>query len=145
MAHHGGESQRGDAEARRKLIHEELSQEVIGAAIEVHKVLGPGLLEDVYEEALCYELELRGIPVKRQLEVPIVYKGRRLIKNYRLDILVAELVIVECKSVLDDHPVYRAQCLTHLTLSDKRLGLVINFGEAYLKNGIHRVVNGLAE
>ena len=123
----------------------ELSQAIIGAAIEVHKELGPGLLEDVYEEALCFELREREFDVKRQIEIPVIYKGNRLNKNYRLDILVADLVIVECKSTLNDHPVYRAQCLTHLRLTGMKLGLVINFGEAYLKDGVHRVVNGLQE
>lgn len=123
----------------------QLSHVIIGAAIEVHRELGPGLLEDVYEEALCVELAERGCDVRRQIEVPVIYKGKRLAKNYRLDILVSDLVIVECKSSLDDHPIYRAQCLTHLRLTGKCLGLVINFGEKYVKDGIHRVVNGLNE
>jgi GxxExxY protein len=124
----------------------ELSFAIIGAAIEVHQVLGgPGLLESIYEEALVYELELRGIPSDRQIEVPIVYKGKLLSKCYRLDLLVNKLVIVECKSTEVDHEVYQAQCLTHLRLTDKRLGLVINFGQKRLKDGIHRIVNKLPE
>lgn len=127
------------------MTENELSKIIIGAAIEVHKVLGPGLLEDVYEEALCYELSLRQVPVRRQIEVPIVYKSRRLHKCYKLDVLVADLVIVECKSTLNDHPVFRSQLLTHLRVTGKRLGLVINFGDRFLKDGIHRVVNGLED
>lgn len=123
----------------------ELSHVIIGSAIEVHKELGPGLLEDIYEEALCLELSSRGVPVERQLKVPAFYKGKLLATKYKLDVLVDKLVIVECKSVIHDHPIYRAQCLTHLRLTDKRLGLVINFGEQYLRDGVHRVVNGLAE
>lgn len=127
------------------MTENELSKAIIGAAIEVHKILGPGLLEDVYEEALCYELSLRNIPTDRQMELPIVYKGRRLQKKYKLDVLVSDLVIVECKSTLTDQPVFRAQLLTHLRLTDKKLGLLINFGERYLKDGVHRVVNGLED
>lgn len=124
----------------------ELSYAIIGAAIEVHKELGgPGLFEGIYEEALCAELELRGIRVQRQLEVPVFYKGRRLEKNYRLDVLVEDLVIVEEKATEQHNDIFEVQCLTHLRLADKRLGLVINFGQKFLKDGIHRVVNGLDE
>ena len=127
------------------MTENELSNVIIGAAIEVHRVLGPGLLESAYEEALCCELELRRIASKRQIEIPIVYKGRRLDGHYKLDLIVEDLVIVECKSCIDDHPIHRAQCLTHLRLTGKRLGLVINFGHTRLKDGVHRVVNGLDE
>ncbi|MCG8586895.1 MAG: GxxExxY protein [Pirellulales bacterium] len=121
-----------------------ISREIIGAAIEVHTVLGgPGLLESVYEESLCYELQLRGIEVERQIEVPVVYKGHRLSTYLRLDVLVGGLVIVECKATEEDHPIHQAQCLTHLRLTDKRLGLVVNFGQKLVKDGIHRVVNNL--
>ena len=130
---------------RRTMTENRLSHVIIGAAIEVHKELGPGLREDIYEEALCYELELRGVSTRRQIKVPVVYKGKQLNKDYRLDVLVENLVIVECKSVLDDNPVYRSQCLTHLKITGKRLGLVINFGDRFLRDGIHRIVNGLDE
>ena len=124
----------------------ELSHVIIGAAIEVHKELGgPGLFEDIYEESLCAELALRGIRVERQIEIPVVYKGKRLNKKYRLDVLVEDLVIVEIKATEEHDPIYEVQLLTHLRLTDKRLGLLINFGQKYLKNGIHRIVNGLAE
>lgn len=122
----------------------ELSRLIIGAAIEVHTVLGgPGLLEEVYVEALCAELELRGISSIREIEVPVVYKGRRLKKLYKIDLLVADLVVVEAKSVEQFNLVHLSQCLTHLRLTGKKLGLVINFGEKYVKDGVHRVVNGL--
>ncbi len=122
----------------------ELSRIIIGAAIEVHSVLGgPGLLEDVYVEALCEELRLRDALVQREVTVPIVYKGRQLQKFYRIDVLVGGLVLIEAKAVEAFNPVHLAQCLTHLRLTGKKLGLVINFGERYVKNGIHRVVNGL--
>jgi GxxExxY protein len=112
----------------------------------VHTVLGgPGLLESIYEEALCYELQLRGIQVARQVELPVIYKGQKLSKKYRLDVLVENLVVVECKATEEDHSIYEAQCLTNLRLIDKRLGLVINFGQELLKHGIHRVVNHLQE
>ena len=127
------------------MTENELSHLIIGAAIEVHKELGPGLLEDLYEEALCFELQSRGIHVERQVNVPVMYKGRVLAKLYRIDVLVEDKVIVECKSVLEEHPIHCSQCLTHLRLTKKLLGLVINFGQPLLKNGIHRVVNGLNE
>jgi GxxExxY protein len=124
----------------------ELSHVIIGAAIEVHKELGgPGLFEDIYEEALCAELALRGIHIERQIEIPVVYKGKRLNKNYRLDVLIDDLVIVEIKATEEHHSIYKVQLLTHLRLTNKKLGLLINFGQKYLKNGIHRIVNGLQE
>src|SRR6185369_16395432 len=105
----------------------DLTSLIINAAIEVHRVLGgPGLLEDVYEEALCHELELRGLEVQRQIPVPIDYKGRRLKKNLKLDLLVNGAIIVEVKSVDDYHEIFQAQLLTYLRLTNKHLGLVIN-------------------
>ena len=97
------------------------------------------------KKRFCAELEMRGISVGRQLEIPVYYKRRRLKKNYRLDVLVEDLVIVEAKSTEEHNSIYEAQCLTHLRLTQKKLGLVINFGQKYLKDGIHRVVNGLNE
>jgi GxxExxY protein len=126
------------------MTENDLSNLIIGAAIEVHKQLGgPGLLESVYEEALCYELELRGLSVKRQIPVALVYKGKLLSKRLILDLLVEDLVIVEAKAVENYNDIYQAQLLTHLRLTDKRLGLVVNFGEKYVRDGIHRVVNEL--
>ncbi len=126
------------------MTENEISNVIIGAAIEVHKQLGgPGVLESVYEEALCYELELRGLTVKRQIPVALVYKGKLLSKRLILDLLVEDLVIVEAKAVENYNDIYQAQLLTHLRLTDKRLGLVVNFGEKYVRDGIHRVVNEL--
>lgn len=122
----------------------ELSHVMIGAGIEVHRELGgPGLLEEIYEEALCCELEMKGLEVQRQVSVPVSYKGRKLSKLYRLDLLVSGLVIVECKATEKDNPLFQAQCLTQLRLTGLKLGLVINFGNKFLKDGVHRVVNGL--
>ncbi|MCX7006962.1 MAG: GxxExxY protein [Kiritimatiellaeota bacterium] len=126
------------------MTENELSNVIIGAAIEVHKELGgPGLLEDIYEEALCLELADRGLQVQRQVQVPVLYKGRRLKKPLVLDVLVVDKVIVEVKAVEKIIPVFNAQLLTYLRLADKRLGLLINFGEIKVSEGIHRVVNNL--
>jgi GxxExxY protein len=122
----------------------EISRIVVDAAIEVHRTLGgPGLLESVYEEALVYELELRGLMVERQRAVPVVYKGRRLATDLRVDLLVAGLVVVECKATSTNNPVFEAQALTYLRLMDLKLALVVNFGRRLVKDGISRVVNGL--
>lgn len=126
------------------MTENELSNRIIGAAIEVHKELGgPGLLEDVYEECLCDELLLRNIPVGRQIPVPIVYKGKKLKKPLTLDVLVGDKVIVEAKAVEKHNPIFEVQLLTYLRLTGKKLGLVINFGEKRIADGIRRVVNGL--
>ena len=119
-----------------------LSYKIVGAAIEVHKTLGgPGLLESVYEEALVWELQNNGLAVRRQVAVPICYKGQQLATPLRVDVLVENLVIVENKATTSYNPIYEAQTLTYLRLMNLRLGLVINFGERYVKNGIHRVPN----
>jgi GxxExxY protein len=123
----------------------ELTKEVIGAAIEVHKVLGPGLLESAYEECLCRELALRGIGVERQLPLPVEYKGVRLDCGYRLDLLVDQSVVVEIKSLSSIERIHEAQHLTYLKLGDWNLGLLINFNVAVLKDGIKRIVLGLKE
>jgi GxxExxY protein len=127
------------------MIHEnDISKVILNAAIEVHRTLGgPGLLEGVYEEALAWELKQAGLSVKRQLEVPINYKGQRLSTPLKLDLLVNDLVIVECKATSKYHEVFEAQTLTYLRLMNLKLGLVINFGERFVKDGFHRVVNGL--
>ncbi len=122
----------------------QISRVVVDSAIEVHRTLGgPGLLESVYEEALAWELTQRGLSVIRQKEIPIIYKNQTLGAPLRLDLLVNDLVIVECKSTTQYNPIFEAQTLTYLRLMDLKLGLVINFGERLVKNGIHRVVNGL--
>jgi GxxExxY protein len=123
----------------------EISSLIIGAAIEVHRYYGPGLVEQVYEEALCHEFYLRHIPFKRQQVVPIDYKGVRLGSDLRLDLIVYDKVIVDNKAKDDFHPIDKVKLLTYLRLSKLRLGLLINFHAAVLKDGIVRVVNDLAE
>jgi GxxExxY protein len=126
-------------------MHEnEISRIILDAAIEVHRTLGgPGLLESVYEEALAWELAQRRQRVERQKAVPIVYKGHTLATPLRLDLLVNGKVVVECKATSDYNPIFEVQTLTYLRLMDLKLGLVINFGERLVKDGVHRVVNGL--
>ena len=125
------------------MTENELSKEIIGAAIEVHRHLGPGLLESVYEEALCYELELREIPHVRQKYQALNYKGKTLKTDYRIDLLVDKKVIVENKARETVTPKDKAQTLTYLRLSDMKLALIINFHEPLLKDGISRIVNNL--
>lgn len=126
------------------MTENEISAVIVAVAIEVHRELGgPGLLEDLYEESMGEELRLRGMAFERQQPVPIRYKGRILRTPLRLDMKVEQLVLVDNKAVVEWNPVYEAQMLTYLRLTGLKLGLVINFGERYVKNGIHRVVNGL--
>ena len=125
------------------MTENEISYQIIGAAIELHKTLGPGLLESVYEEALALELEERGLSVQSQLAVPMKYKSLTFDKGFRLDLLVEDKVIIEIKSVEQLAPVHYAQLLTYLRLADKKLGLLINFNSKILKSDIHRIVNGL--
>ncbi|MEM1226302.1 MAG: GxxExxY protein [Planctomycetota bacterium] len=121
-----------------------ISKIVLNSAIEVHRTLGgPGLLESVYEEALAWELKAAGLIVSRQREVPIRYKGHRLATPLRLDLLINDLFIVECKATARYSEIFEAQTLTYLRLMELKLGLVVNFGERMVKNGFHRVVNGL--
>ena len=121
------------------------AKEIVDAALAVHRALGPGLLESVYETALFHELRKRGLAVQRQDPVTFVYDGHRYDEGFRIDLLVASCVIVELKSVEVIHPVHKKQLLTYLRLSGKRLGLLINFNSALLKDGITRIVNGLPE
>ncbi len=121
----------------------DLSGEIIGAAIEVHRVLGPGLLESVYEEALTMELQDRNLPVSRQLEIPLVYKGKRLQNFLRLDLLVADMVVVEVKSCERILAVHEAQLLSYLRLTHRKLGLLINFNSIVLSKSVRRIVNQL--
>lgn len=122
----------------------ELSGIIVKSAIEVHKTLGgPGLLEGVYEEALCWELQERGVLIERQIEVSVAYKGHNLAYPLRLDLLVDRRIIIEVKSVAQYNSIFEAQLLTYLRLMNLKLGLVINFGEKMVKDGVHRVVNGL--
>jgi len=119
-----------------------ISSEIIGCAIEVHRELGPGLLESVYEICLATELKAKGIGFKRQLYLPVRYKTYLLDLDFRIDVMVEEEVVVEIKTVENLLPVHEAQLMTYLKLSKKRLGLLINFNEALLKDGIRRMLNG---
>jgi len=123
----------------------QLSSKIIGAAIEVHRTLGPGLLESAYEECLCYELELRRIKFERQRSLPIIYKGRRLDCGYRLDIVIENKIITELKSIEKIEPIHKAQLLSYLKLSGQKLGLLLNFNVSVMKDGIVRLVNQLEE
>ncbi|HRT30259.1 MAG TPA: GxxExxY protein [Kiritimatiellia bacterium] len=126
------------------MVENEISAIILDAAIAVHKELGgPGLLESVYEEALAFELQDRGVSVERQVPVPLVYKGHRLGTPLRLDLLVEEKVVVECKAVELYNTIFDIQVLTYLRLKNLKLGLVVNFGATTIKEGIHRVVNRL--
>ena len=119
---------------------EPVSKIIIGGAIEVHKHLGPGLLESAYEECLCYELAENGLYVERQKAVPVVYKEVKLDCGYRIDILVNNDVIIEIKAVDVLHPVHEAQILTYMKFAHKKIGLLINFNVTVLKNGLKRYV-----
>jgi GxxExxY protein len=131
----------GDTETRSKLLYEDLTEKVIGAAIEVHRALGPGLLESAYEECLCLEFNLRGLAFQRQVPLPVEYKGVKLDCGYRLDLIVQDEVILELKCVEHLLPVHDAQLLTYLKLTRKRVGIIINFNVATLvKGGIVRKV-----
>jgi len=129
MIHHGV------TETRSKLLHVELTERVIGAAIEVHRALGPGLLESAYEECLCHELHLLGLDFKRQVPLPVVYKGVSLDCGYRLDLIVEDVLILEIKCLEHVLPVHEAQLLTYLKMTGKRVGLILNFNSAVLTRG----------
>lgn len=119
-------------------MHEQITERIIGAAIEVHRALGPGLLESAYEACLCHQMSAAGIAFQRQIELPIEFNGLRVESGYRLDLLVEEQVIVELKSIESLLPIHDAQLLTYLKLSRKRVGLLINFNVNILKDGIRR-------
>ena len=118
----------------------EVTEKIIGAAIEVHRHLGPGLLESAYEQCLCHELSLVGLRFERQVPLPVSYKGLRLDCAYRLDLLVSNLVIVEIKATDDLSPIHQAQLLTYLKATGKQVGLLLNFNVPVLKDGIRRVI-----
>jgi GxxExxY protein len=117
-----------------------LTGQIIGAAIEVHKTLGPGLLESAYEECLCHEFHLTELHCKRQQTLPVEYKGIKLDCGYRIDLLVEDLVILELKSVKGLEPIHKAQLLTYLRLTGLKVGLLINFNVPVLKQGIRRLI-----
>jgi GxxExxY protein len=127
-------------------MHENaVAREIVDAAYQIHTKLGPGLLESVYETVLAFKLEKRGLHVRRQVPVSIVYEGIRFEEGFRADLIVQNKVIVELKSVEAVAPVHKKQLLTYLRLADKRLGLLINFGAALIKDGTTRVVNSLED
>lgn len=119
---------------------EDIAKKVVDSAYLVHKALGPGILEKVYEACFCYELNKKGLSYKRQVDVPIVYDGLTFEEGFRLDVLIEDLVICELKAVDTMHPVWEAQILSYLKLSGKRLGFLINFNERYIKDGIKRII-----
>jgi GxxExxY protein len=123
----------------------ELARLIVHASYKIHTTLGPGLLESVYEAILGYELEQLGLAVDRQVPIPIIYSGIKFDEGFRADLLVEGKVIVELKSVERVAPVHKKQLLTYLRLADKRLGLLINFGDALIKHGITRIVNQLPD
>jgi GxxExxY protein len=127
------------------MTYQKLSYSVVGAAINVHKELGPGLLEKAYQECLCYEIAKLGLQVEKEIAMPLVYKGVQLECGFRLDILVEDCLVVETKAVSVINEMHLAQLLSYLKQGDYRLGLLINFNTVVLKNGIQRVVNGLHE
>ncbi len=127
------------------MTENEIAKIVVDAAFHVHTKLGPGLLESVYEVVLAAQLRTRGLQVERQVPVPIQFEELTFDEGFRADIIVEDKVILELKSVEQTAPVHRKQVLTYLRLADKRLGLLINFGAALLKDGVTRLVNGLVE
>ena len=123
----------------------QLSNIIIGAAIEVHRVFGPGLLESVYEECLKIELESRGLNVQSQVDLPLTYKGKKKEKDYRIDLLVNDEFIIELKAVESLKPLHEVQLVTYMKLANVHMGLLINFNVPVLKDGIKRKINGLIE
>lgn len=122
------------------MTENEISNKVIGCAIEVHRKLGPGLLESAYQECLCYELILQGLKVEREKPMPIIYKDIQINQGYRLDLLVEDKVVIEIKTVEAFKDVHLAQTLTYLKLGNYKLGLLLNFNVTVLREGIKRVV-----
>ena len=128
---------------KKVMTENEIAKEIVDAAFQIHKRLGPGLLESVYEIVLGHEVKKRGLKVKRQVPVAIVYDDIKFDEGFRADLIIKDKVIVELKSVENVVPVHKKQLLTYLRLADKRLGLLINFGDELIRDGISRVVNGL--
>jgi len=126
---------------KSKEEYEQIGSVILECAIEVHKTLGPGLLESIYEECLCEELRNKGLKAQNQVYLPLYYKGRKLDKNFRIDILVEDVIIIEIKSVYDIYPIDEAQLVSYMRLADIRLGYLLNFNVILLKDGIRRKVN----
>ena len=138
MQHKDTETQRVGA------IEDDISHQIIGAAIEVHRTLGgPGLLESIYESALCHELVLRGLRIQRQKPVQVVYKSVAIREPLFIDIVVEDKVLVEIKATEKNHSIYETQVLTYLRLTGIKLGLLINFGAPYVRDGVSRIINGV--
>ena len=140
VSRRGAEAQREGGEIMRENV---ISGEIVDAAYRIHTRLGPGLLESVYEAAMAYELRKRGLRFERQKPIPVVYEGIHLEEGFRADFIVEDRVIIELKSVEKIAPVHKKQLLTYLRLTNKRLGLLINFNSDLIKNGITRLVNNL--
>ena len=134
----GTEAVRVDA---TRLVDEALTEQIIGASIEVHRHLGPGLLESAYEECLCHELQLRGLSFRRQVNLPVIYKGVALDCGYKMDLVVEDRVVIELKCVETVLGVHQVQLLTYLKLSGKRVGLLLNFHVSVMTRGIVRKVS----
>jgi GxxExxY protein len=126
--------------AEKVYPHQDLTEKIIGAAIEVHRALGPGLLESIYQTCLAHEMTLRGLRFEKEKPLPVEYKGIRLESSYRLDFVVEGSVVVELKAVDSIHDVHKAQLLTYLKITGCKVGLLLNFNSAVLKNGIERMV-----
>jgi GxxExxY protein len=127
------------------MTENEVAKQIVDVAFKIHTTFGPGLLESVYETIMAYELQKRGLSVRRQQAIPVIYEDVRMDLGFRADLIVENKVVVEIKSVEAIAPVHKKQLLTYLRLTDKRLGLLINFNVELIKNGISRVVNGLSE
>ena len=119
----------------------ELTGAIVDAAIKVHRILGPGLLESAYEKCLQFELQKRGFKVASQVDMPVIYDGMKIDLGYRIDLLVEDTVVVECKAVRELTPIDKAQILSHIKLNNFPVGLLINFHTSLIKNGLHRFVN----
>jgi GxxExxY protein len=127
------------------MSHNDISGTILDAALTIHRRLGPGLFESVYRVVLAHELTKRGLHVEREVPIPVIWDNLQFEVGFRADLIVQDMVIVELKSIESLAPVHKKQLLTYLRLADKRLGLLLNFGEEVLKDGVHRVVNGLVE
>jgi len=127
------------------MIENEVAKQIVDVAFKIHTTFGPGLLESVYETIMAYELQKRGLSVRRQQAIPVIYEDVRMDIGFRADLIVENKVVVEIKSVDAIAPVHKKQLLTYLRLTDKRPGLLINFNVELIKNAISRVVNGLSE
>ena len=125
------------------MTENEIATQIIDSSLKIHRTLGPGLLESVYEEALVYEFTKKDLAYSRQTDIPVIYEGQKLGIGFRADLIIENKVIIELKSVENVQPVHKKQLLTYLKLTGLKLGLLINFNEALIKDGITRIVNGL--